>query len=221
MNRKNSYKIMVKYLFISIAIFLVAFAASSISSSVLRVANTPYEQSGVIADMISGVIAAVAAGMVLFQLKQDENEKIRQNEIEEASFMLQYNQSFIQDDNMAMVEDLLEQQTFYGREGNIINDSNRQKFINYLVYLEGFAPLIINEVVQLEHVDDLMAYRFFLAMNNKEIQDTQLKPYAEYYLGCFKLYKVWAEYRREKGESILLSENALDEWEMFDKYSNL
>ena len=49
-------------------------------------------------------------------------------------------------------------------------------------------------------------------------RDVHLKPYAEYYRGCFKLYKVWAEYRRRIGEVILLSENALDKWENSEKY---
>ena len=39
-------------------------------------------------------------------------------------------------------------------------------------------------------VDDLFSYRFFLAMNNKEVQEFELGPEAEYYRGCFKLYAV-------------------------------
>lgn len=209
-----------KYFWISVFIFTVSILASSISNMVFNGLRFSDADSGVIADLSSAVISSVAAGLVLYQLKNSEQERIRQGDIEEATFILQYNQAFIQDPNMAEVEKLLENQTHYEKKNEeIITSENRQKFVNYLVYLEGLAPLILHGVLELEHIDDLMAYRFYLAVNNKELQEKELKKFAEYYRGCFKLYKTWTEYRKSHDLEILLEENGLDRWEKFNNYA--
>ena len=66
---------------------------------------------------------------------------------------------------------------------------------------------------------NLLSYRFYLAVNNKEVQEKELKPFADYYRGCFKIYKIWTEYRKKKGYSILLEDSALDKWDKFNIYS--
>ena len=174
---------------------------------------------GVASNMLEGVIAAAAAGLVIHELRQNERQDKRDNDIKEATFLLQYNQAFIQDPNMNLVESLLEKQSVYGYTESIINDDNRQKFINYLVYLEGLAPLILNDIMRLEHIDDLMSYRFFLAVNNQELQQDQLCVFPQYYKGCFKLYKKWTSYYATNNIEIPFSEHALDKLLCFNEYS--
>ena len=215
-NKKSVNKeILSQYILLTIVILFVALLISNISSSLMWRIGLTEDKTSVIAGMLSGVLAAVAAGLVLFQLRENEKEQIRQNDIAEATFIMQHNQSFIQDKNMCNVQHLLEEQAHYGRKEEIINDENRQYFVNYLVHLEGLAPLIIEGLLNLEHIDDLLSYRFYLAVNNKELQEKELKPFADYYRGCFKIYKIWTEYRKNKGYSILLEETALDKWEKF------
>lgn len=208
-----------KYVILTIIILLVSLIISNLSSSLMWNLGLTEDKTSVIAGMLSGVLAAVAAGLVLFQLRENEKEQIRQNDIAEATFIMQHNQSFIQDANMCMVQHLLEEQAHYGRKEEIINDDNRQLFVNYLVHLEGLAPLIIEGILNLEHIDDLLSYRFYLAVNNKEVQEKELKPFADYYRGCFKIYKIWTEYRKKKGYNVLLEETALDKWDKFNLYA--
>lgn len=210
-----------RFILIVVGLFAVSVLVASLSTAFMYGIKYTDGQADVVASMTSGIVAAIAATFVLFELRSGEQERIRQNDIEEASFILQYNQSFIQDGNMAEVECLLEAQAFYGRTEPIINEENRQKFVNYLVYLEGLAPLILHEILTLDHIDDLMAYRFFLATNNPEVQEKELKRFAGDYRGCFKLYKKWIAYRREKGYETHLSDTALDKWEDFEKYATL
>ena len=207
------------YLISALLIFLFALILSYAAGLTLRYIRLTDAQSNVIADLISGVISAIAAGLVIAQLKDGDRQRKRQNDIEEAAFLLQYNQSFIQDPNMGEVEMLLEESAYYGRTEPIVTKDNRQKFINYLVYLEGLAPLVLNGVLSLDHIDDLMAYRFFLAINNSELQEKELKPFAADYRGCFKLYKEWSAYRKKEGYCIHLEESALDKWEHFAVYA--
>lgn len=219
-NKKSVNKeILSQYILLTIVILFVALLISNISSSLMWRIGLTEDKTSVIAGMLSGVLAAVAAGLVLFQLRENEKEQIRQNDIAEATFIMQHNQSFIQDKNMCDVQHLLEEQAHYGRKEEIINDENRQNFVNYLVHLEGLAPLIIEGLLNLEHIDDLLSYRFYLAVNNKELQEKELKPFADYYRGCFKIYKIWTEYRKKKGYSILLEDSSLDKWDKFNIYS--
>ena len=208
-----------KYIVLALGVFVLAFIAALIVSHILHIAHFPNEQAGIVADMINGVVAAVAAGLVVFQLHQSEKERMRQNDIEEASFLLQYNQAFIQDPNMSEVESLLERKAFYNYDQEIITEENRQQFINYLVYLEGLAPLVFRDVLTIDHIDDLMSYRFFLAVNNQEVQEKELKAFAPAYRGCFKLYKKWASYRKGQGYEIICEETALDKWDQFSNYA--
>lgn len=177
------------------------------------------EQASVIADIGALFVEAVAAVLIVFQLEQDKNIEKTENDIQEAQFILQYNQTFIQDENMSYVESCMERQMENGSTEIIINDENRQKFINYLVYLEGLAPLILSGVLKLDHIDDLFAYRFFLAVNNKNVQTDQLLRYAPYYQGCYKLYEFWSDYRKKNCKPIILEATSLDKIDFYNLYS--
>lgn len=199
-----------KYLFVALSVFTasvaIAYVTRIVLCSIVRLGN---DEANLITSMLEGIVASIAIAQVLNQLKRDEKLEQEQNEIEEARFILEYNQAFIQDSNMTQVEQLLENQ-MEGDAEKKISPEQRQKCINYLVYLEGLAPLVREDVLKLDHIDDLMAYRFFLAVNNPLLQEDQLFRYPEYYLGCFQLYQLWKEYRLNKGKDILQSETPLD-----------
>ncbi len=173
-------------------------------------------------DTVSGigevVVALGAAILIIYQLEQERDIEQHENAIEEAQFILQYNQSFIQDPNMTKVESVLERYMNGSDRNNFLNDSNRQDFINYLVYLECLATLILRNTISIEVCDDLMSYRFFLAVNNPVLQEEELFPYANYYLGCLKLYRKWKQYKKANGLKIPMdNETPLDRWVEFEK----
>lgn len=218
-------------LYIGVSLFLLAVALV-IGAAVNIILSGVSGGEGAVTNiigMLEGIIGAIAAGMVLYQLKLAEKTEIHQNEISEASFLLQYNQLILQDPNMFEVERLLENQTYYADEPQeIITSENRQIFVNYLVYLESLAPLVLNGVFTIDHIDNLLAYRFFLATDNAEIQEKELLRFAEYYRGCFVLYKIWKTYRRERGLLCPVDDcvnkkamKELDKWENFDKFSSM
>ena len=76
-----------------------------------------------------------------------------------------------------------------------------QGFVNYLVYLESFSTLITQKRVRIKDVDDLFGYRFFIAVNNPVMQKNELIPYAAFYQGIMKAYKVWTEYYKKHGDA--------------------
>ena len=51
----------------------------------------------------------------------------------------------------------------------------------------------MKNVLRLSVIDDLMAYRYFIAVNNPVVQKVELIPYQDYYQGLIKLFSKWAE----------------------------
>ena len=106
--------------------------------------------------------------------------------------LMELNNQFITNPDFAAVELALEKY-FYAyrqagspetRENGISLDielegfsKEHQNVVNYLVYLEGIAALVNEGVLHLDVITDLMAYRYFIAVNNPVIQDTELLPY--------------------------------------------
>lgn len=224
MKSKKSHSSIAKYVVLALLVFAVSVLISVLTRMVLVSNAFPWsfsdEQASLIAGLIEGIIASVAASLVFYQLKIGNDAEKQQSNIDEARFVLQYNQAFIQDSNMCEVERLLEDSMLGKASLPIIRDENRQKFINYLVYLESLAPLVLTNVLTLSHVDDLFAYRFFLAVNNAEVQKDQLFEFPDYYRGCFKLYDEWTKYRTVNGLPILQQESALDKWPHYKAYCN-
>lgn len=73
----------------------------------------------------------------------------------------------------------------------------RQNLVNYLVHLEGIATLVNNGVLRLDAINDLMAYRYFIAVNNPVVQKLELDPYKEYYNGLVSINTEWSKKMRD------------------------
>ena len=166
-------------------------------------------------EYVSTVVATIVATMGIFgvwvQLKKETS-------IKEAEFLMNYNFTFITTEKFVRIENRLERWRTHQEPLNL-KDEERQDIIDYLVYLESFAPLVLNDMVRLDVIDNLFGYRYFIAVNNPEIQQFELFPEADYYRGCFELYPVWKKYRIENSLPIPLKESGLDRWKDFDKFS--
>lgn len=205
----------------SLIAFVVVVALSDTVRHIFLLLGYSSETSELVSGLLEATTAVVGTAFVAYQLGQTNDDARRARDIEEASFLLELNKSFIENEDMVHVEQDLERNWLgtLGRE-SLITDKNRQNFINYLVYLEGIAPFILRDILHFETIDDLMAYRFYLAVNNPELQKDQLIAFPEYYRGCFKLYAKWTRYRRSRGFEILNEEHGLDHWDQFYRYAH-
>ena len=170
-----------------------------------------------VATVITTITAIVGAFAIWFQMK-------RERDIKEAEFIMSYNTSFIENDELGKLEQELENYRKIVESGKkvkempvIVREENRHAVINFLVYHEALATFVKNGVLNMSHIDDLFAYRFFLIMNNPDVQEKELCPEAQYYRGCFDLYKKWIRYRRKKGLYIMLEEYSLEKTDAYKK----
>lgn len=163
------------------------------------------------------LIAAVA-----FWLQFKRTERLN-----ESTYIMNLNNQFINNGSMTQIEHVLE--LYYNQyearyskhdklagnaatqELELVLDLSRegedcQKLINYLVYLEALAALVERNVIHIDVIDNLFAYRFFLAVNNPVVQETELIPYKDYYQGIYWLSKEWTKRKNKRNESIPLKE---------------
>ena len=150
-------------------------------------------------EVFATLIAIVT--VVAFWLEYNENKLLN-----EAQFITDLNEQFIGNDKMSDVEWELEK--FFNkykdnkladedftelRQKYDIENQQRQNLVNYLVHLEGIAALVKNKVLHIETIDDLMSYRYFIAMNNPVVQELELCQYPDFYKGCFGIYEDWVK----------------------------
>lgn len=68
------------------------------------------DQASTIASTGQVIVQALAAVMIIVQLGQDNREAKQQSEIEAARFLFQYNQSFLEDENVIEIERLIDKE---------------------------------------------------------------------------------------------------------------
>ena len=152
-------------------------------------------------EIITTVLAIIASVAFFMELKSNER-------INEAQLIMELNNQFITNQSFTDIELELEKYFHDYKEAKSPEDRNngipldvdldgfskkRQDMINYLVYLEGVAALVDEGVLHLNVITDLMAYRYFIAVNNPIVQEKELVPYRNYYRGIIRIYDKWAE----------------------------
>lgn len=148
-------------------------------------------------ETVATLLAILAA--VAFWLEYYENKLLN-----EAQFIMELNEQFLSDSNLSDVEWELEKYFNRYRKNELtkeyeeefekkfaLENRERQYLVNYLVHLEGVAALVSNGVIHLDAIDDLMFYRYFVAVNNPIVQRLELLEYPEYYKGCIGIYDAW------------------------------
>ncbi len=71
---------------------------------------------------------------------------------------------------------------------------------NYLTFFETIYVLNKKGVLGIDVIDDLFAYRFFLAVHSKFFQQEKLLVQPENFINIFRLEKEWIEYRKRVGK---------------------
>jgi len=167
---------------IYITLLLIVVISYAISCLFFDVSN--------ISSILTTFTSIIGAYAIWWQLKKEKDLK-------EAEFIMTYNTAFISNPELTQIEKELE--AYRKTKVFKFDESKRQSIINYLVYHEALAALVFRGTLRIKNIDNLFMYRFFLVVNNPVIQKEELCPDAMYYVGCFKLYKIWSEYRRKNG----------------------
>lgn len=136
--------------------------------------------------------AMIAASIAALSLIYEINKSKKLNE---AEFLIHLNSLFITNDDYKKVYNVLSNYSF--EEEPDCMDITNGDISNYLTLFETFYILLKRKVIDMKLLDDLFAYRFFLAVHNPYIQRKKLAVSPKNFKNIFRLERIWLKYRSE------------------------
>jgi hypothetical protein len=161
---------------------------------------------------ISIAISTVESFGLIISLIIAVRQLIDSKEIARATFIIELNKSFVENDDYLDLYNKL-QSCFDGScpcgqkcgarydigiECKV--DVLKGQISNYLTFFETVYLLYRNGVISFEVLDDLFAYRFFLAVHSKVVQQKKLKVQPHNFKNIYCLEYEWLKWRKEHGK---------------------
>ena len=195
MKKHNNYY---AYAFVIIIVLaLTLFLDASLGSRIVTVITVS-----------SAVLGAVS---IFVQYKRDKN-------VNQANFILEYAKYFYSLNKTEETVLLLDKYRLGDK--SIVNKIDYSGVVNYLFWCEELSTLYQKNVVDIETIDNIFSYMFFIITNNKYIQDSELVPQAEFYKGTFYLHKEWTAYKKRTNQPIINETESLEKVEKYLEYCN-
>lgn len=174
----------------------------------------------VINDTFVSIITILTAIVGAFGIWLELN---KEQEINQASFILSINSDFYALGGKgtmyaADLEKMLDED-FSGIKKLKLTEEHQTMVIQYLVWVKTLSSLINRRMIKISAIDDLFSYKFFVAINNPEIQKMELIPYKTAYRGIFKAHKIWKKYRVKHGLEIYNEKTDLSTIEGYEELS--
>lgn len=137
--------------------------------------------------------AMIAATIAVVSLIYEINKSKKLNE---AEFLIHLNSLFITNPDYKTVYNLLSEYDME-IESDYQNEISNCDISNYLTLFETLYILLRRKVVDMKLLDDLFAYRFFLAVHNPYMQRKKLAISPKNFKNIFRLERIWLNYRRK------------------------
>lgn len=154
-----------------------------------------------ISNIVTIITAIIGAVALFLQFKRDKD-------LNEASFIVDYSVQFY---DIYKLQDVLNELENCRKDEQYKIDMDKyyKDIVGYLQWLESLAALVNGKIIPVEKIDDVLSYRFFLIVNNKQVQDYEIIPCRAYYHGIYNLYNIWSNYKKKNGLEILFEKNEL------------
>lgn len=187
--------------------YLIAFVIILLLVTSLFLDNTLGSRIVTVITVSTAVLGAVS---IFIQYKRDKN-------VNQATFILEYGKYFYSLNKAEETAMILDEY----RLGNkaAIKNVNYAGVINYLFWCEELSTLYQKNVIDLETIDNIFSYNFFLITNNNYIQELEIIPQKEFYKGIFYLHKEWTDYKKKTGQPIINQEESLEKTECYLEYA--
>lgn len=196
--KKNKSITIISIILLSVALIGSLFLDDVIGS---RISN--------VVTIITAIIGAVA---LFLQFKRDKD-------LNEAGFVVDYSVQFYDIYNLQDVLNELEN-CRKDKKYKIDMDKYYKDIVGYLQWLESLAALVNSKILSIEKIDDVLSYRFFLIVNNKQIQNYEIIPCRTYYRGIYNLYRTWSNYKKKNGLEIIFESNELSKAKGYNEIVN-
>ena len=161
--------------------------------------------------LITTLTAIVGAFAVYIQIRKS---KI----VDQSSFTIEISKYFYE---IPEISDLVHK---LGKSSDVdgveyqIKQSERQLVIKYLNYIKTLATLLESKVITVETLNNVFAYEFFMILNNKSLQELEIRQFAAFYYDIFEMYEKWSTYKQKLGEEIPCEDTALSNLPEYKEY---
>ena len=154
-----------------------------------------------IVSIVTAGTAIIGAAALFYQFRRDKN-------LNEASFLVEYSNQFY---STYDCKELMNELETCRNNSDYVLDVEKYypKVVGYLEWLEALASLVNDGVLQICKIDNVMSYRYFLIVNNKQVQQQELVRNREFYRSIYDLYPVWVKYKKDHDLPIIFEENDL------------
>lgn len=175
-------------LFIPLLIFLLIVVATALHYNVVQtIKDLPWETLGSIASVILIIL-------IYEQLKKEKD-------ISCGTFFLELNNSISNNGSYKEIFTKLNKQEL-NETGAEFTIDDAVNIVAYFNFFSTVKILIKKELLKIEDIDGIYAWRFFAFMNNKFVQQTELEKYEPHCERIYVLYYDWYKFRKEKGYQI-------------------
>lgn len=150
-----------------------------------------------ISDSAAFITAVIGVVAIWYQMKKDAD-------ISKAEFILTLNCNFQDNDNISYIYTKLKEK----RDGTnySFTEEDGRKMGEYIMFFQTMYFMIDEGVIDIRMIDRLFSNKFFLFMNNPDVQKYQLK-YTTINKPILELYCLWINYRRRNDMPLLYPEH--------------
>ncbi len=159
--------------------------------------------------IISIVISFLETTGLLISLIVAVRQLTDSKEIARADFLVELNRTFTESSGntelYTALQNCMDHQCEYQDQCNRKNcllTFPKVVVSNYLTFFETIYLLEKNGVITYSMIDDLFAYRFFLAVHSPFVQQVKLAPQPENFKNIFCLEYEWMQYRAKKAKKV-------------------
>ena len=194
--KKNKKPVLNKLILLLCCLIVVAIigASARLVQGILHLENT---------DTISIFISAMETVGLLVSLIVAVQQLADSKEIARATFITELNKSYVENEGYTDFYNALQNcrdgickcdNTCNGENGKCSLEFPKGAVSNYLTFFETMYILHKNGVLSFETIDDLFAYRFFLAVHSEFVQEIKLAAQPFNFINIYRLEKEWLDY---------------------------
>jgi|GEM_PF-2733871 len=140
------------------------------------------------------------------------------SEVSQASFIVSFNKQFYKHERNRKMLKYFDHKHSHPEKARALTEADAKDFLSYLAWIRILCSLVLRGVLTFDSMNEVFRYKFFVCVNNVDIQRIEITKYAEFYDGLFRTYKDWSAYLNRHGQTELYSETALSKTEAYQRY---
>ena len=169
---------------------------SSIILIILSMASIYYFHTGDEASVGIFSLAVTLIGTIFIAVELKNGQDVTCSEM-----LINLNNYFHDSDRLMKVYQVLEDSEIEGDySDDRWKDVSSVEVAQYCTFFENLYMLYRHHIANIEDLDDLFGYRFFLFMNNPYIQEHYLLPTSSSYVQLFELCQIWTRHRKSESK---------------------